>query len=111
MFDDNNLYGVAKGLNERGRHANVRSALECALADLMTERSPFYDSLVDNWRRLFPELPACPGRLEGDTVYLYVTKAATSFMIRPKLPAIKRRLAELPGAPARFNLRVEIHMR
>lgn len=98
----------AYGLNERGRHKTMSSALEAAFRDLVTEKNVFFDSVADNWKRLFPDLPIKPGRYEGGDIYLYVRSAPASFALRPKLPMIKRRLAELPGAPKRINLKLEI---
>lgn len=93
----------------RGRHATFDSALAAAFADLTTLHSPFHDALADNWRRLFPDLPARPGRCEDNRIYLYVRNPPTLFLMRPKLPAIRRKLAELPGAPARLEVRLEVH--
>lgn len=93
----------------RGRHATLSSALDAALKDLLTERNPFFDSLADRWPKLFHDLPIRPGRYEGGKIFLYVANAPTSFLMRPKLPQIRRRLAELPGAPARLDVRLEIH--
>lgn len=108
-MDDRNLYGTAVGLNERGRHASTRSAFDAALKDLLTEKNPFFDSLVDVWRTLFPELPAVPGRFEAGRIYIYVRNAPTAFVVRPKLRRIAQRLQELPGAPRHVDLRLEIH--
>ena len=93
---------------ERGRHTTFASALDAALADLATERNEFFDSLADVWPTLFPGLPARPGRYEGGAIYLYVPNAPTNFVVRPKLAAIKRKLAELPGAPKKIDLKLEI---
>lgn len=94
---------------KRGRHKSFNSAMEAALKDLLTEKNAFYDSLCDNWARLFPELPAKPGRYQDGTIYIYVRNAPTSFVVRPKLRAIKAKLAALPGAPKKFDLKLEIH--
>lgn len=94
---------------KRGRHKSFNSAMEAALKDLLTERNAFYDSLCDDWARLFPELPAKPGRYQDGTIYIYVRNAPTSFVVRPKLRAIKAKLAALPGAPKKFDLKLEIH--
>jgi len=109
MFDDCNLYGKAVGLDQRGRHKTTASALDAAFRDLTTQRNDFFDSLSDVWRELFPGLPARPGRYEDGKIFVYVKNAATSFLVRPKLRQIARRLSELPGAPARLDLRLEIH--
>ena len=108
-MDDRNLYGTAVGLKERGRHKTVASAFDAAFKDLTTEKSPFFDSLVDRWRALFPGLPAQPGRYEDGTIFIYVRNAPTSFLVRPRLRAIAARLAQLPGAPKKVDLRLEIH--
>ncbi len=92
----------------RGRHATFNSALQAAFKDLLTERNAFFDSLPDRWGSLFPGLPARPGRYENGTIWLYVRHAPLSFALRPKLPAIKRKLAALDGAPKKFDLRLEI---
>jgi hypothetical protein len=55
-----------------------------------------------------PGLPARPGRFEGGKIYLYVPTAPANFAVRAKLPAIRRRLAALPGAPAKLDVRLEI---
>jgi len=108
-MDDRNLYGKAVGLNERGRHATAASAFDAALKDLLTERNPFFDSLADCWKALFPTLPAWPGRYEDGKIFVYVKNAPTSFAVRPKLRTIAAKLAQLPGAPKRIDLRLEIH--
>ena len=107
-MDDRNLYGRAFEPEKRGRHASFSSALEAAFKDLVTERNDFFDSLADRWRELFPGLPMRPGRYEGGVIYLYVPNAPTNFAMRPKLPMVKRRLAELPGAPKKLVVKMEI---
>jgi len=97
--------------DQRGRHKTLVSAVDAALKDLLAEKSAFYDSLCDNWKRLFPDLPARPGRYSEGTVFVYVKNAPTSFVVRPRLRAIKARLAQLPGAPKNLDLKLEIHVR
>ena len=109
-MDDNNLYGKAYGIGERGRHKTIKSAFEAAFKDLTTEKNPFFDSLCDNWKSLFPTLPARPGRYEDGKIFIYVRNAPTSFVVRPKLRTIAAQLAQLPGAPKKINLRLEIHV-
>lgn len=109
--DEANLYGRATGLNLRGRHKSVGTAFDAALKDLLTERNDFFDSLVDRWRALFPDLPARPGRYEDGKIFVYVKSAPTLFMMRPKLKSIAARLAGLPGAPKKIDLRLEVHSR
>ena len=79
----------------RGRHRTFVSALDAACADLMTERTDFFDSLADVWSSLFPGLAAKPGRYEDGKIFLYVKSAPASFGVRPKLRAIAARLAKL----------------
>ena len=107
--EDRNLYGRAVGLDRRGRHKTFGSALDAALADLVVERNDFFEQISRNWRRLFPDQPIRPGRYEDGKIFLYVRNAPTLFMMRPRLPLLRRRLAELPGAPARMELRLEAH--
>jgi hypothetical protein len=97
--------------DKRGRHRTMSSALDAALKDLLTERNDFFDSLADRWSALFPGLAARPGRYEDGKIFLYVASASANFAVRPRLKTIARRLAALPGAPARIDLRLEIRAR
>ena len=108
-MEDRNLYGWAIEPDKRGRYETFGSAVDAALVDLTTEKNPFFDSLADVWGSLFPGLAAKPGRYEDGKIFLYVKSAPASFGVRPKLRAIAARLAKLPGAPAKINLRLEIH--
>ena len=93
---------------ERGRHGSFSSAVDAALSSMRSEKNDFFDSLSDRWRRLFPNLPVRPGRYEDGKIFLYVPSAPANFMVRAHLPAMKRALAALPGAPGRIELRLEI---
>lgn len=96
--------------DSRGRHKTFGSALEAAFADLMTEHHPFFDTLPDVWPRLFADLPMLrPGRYEAGRFFVYVRSAPALFASRSRLSEVKRRLATLPGAPKRIELRLEIH--
>lgn len=95
---------------QRGRHKTAASAFDAAFKDLTTEKNEFFDSLADRWNELFPGLPARPGRAEGGRIYIYVRNAPASYMIRPRLRSIAAKLAGLPGAPAKIDLKVEIHV-
>lgn len=106
---DSNLYGKAVGVGERGRHKTTASALDAALKELLLEKNPFFDLVCDNWARMYPGLPAKPGRYEGGRIYLYVGNAPTLFAMRPKLRLIAADLAKMPGAPKKLDLRLEIH--
>ena len=109
MEEYENVWGRAIGVDERGRHATTASAIDAALKDLLTEKNAFFDSLCDNWRRLFPTLPAKPGRYEDGKIFIYVANAPTSYTVRPRLRAIAAALARLPGAPKKIDLKLEIH--
>ena len=89
--------------------------MDSLVEDLVRDRSPFFDEVARNWKGLFPDLPARPGKwVSGATqkspgkLFLEVGSAPTLFSMRPKLPAIKRRLAALPSAPERFSVHLEI---
>lgn len=96
---------------ERGRHATFEGALNAAFSDLTTQRNDFYDSLVDEWGRLFPDSAAKPGRYDDGVVFLYVRSAPQLFLMRPKLRAITGVLQSLPGAPKSLKVKLEIHSR
>ena len=97
--------------DKRGRHKTVASAFQRAFDDLTVERNDFFDSLVDDWKRLFPALPARPGRFEDGKIFIYVRNSSAAFVVRPQLRQIAARLADLPGAPAKIDLRLEQHVR
>lgn len=78
------------------------------LAELTVERSPFFETVRAQWKSLFPDLPAAPGRFEGGKLFLYVRTSGRLFALRPKLTQIKRVLGQLPGAPKKFTLHLEI---
>ncbi len=106
---DRNLYGKAIEPERRGRHKTFVSAINATFPELIEERNDFFDSLADNWKRLFPDVPARPGRYEDGKIFIYVKNAPTLFLMRPRLATIKRRLAALPGAPRKIDLRLEAH--
>lgn len=97
--------------DKRGRHGSFSSAVDAAFTDLITEKNAFFDSLVDNWKILFADIPARPGRYEDGKIFIYVKNAPLSFAVRPKLREIARRLSQLPLAPRKIDLRLEIHSR
>lgn len=96
--------------DKRGRHKTIASAFEAAFRDLTTERNAFFDSLADRWQELFPDLPARPGRYEDGKIFIYVRNAPTAFLVRPRLRVIAAKLAALPGAPKKIDLRLEQHV-
>ncbi len=83
--------------------------LEGVLAELVTVRSPFFEALRAQWKTLFPDLPAVPGRFEDGKLFLYVRTSGRLFALRPKLTKIKRALEQLPEAPKKFTVHLEIH--
>lgn len=95
--------------DKRGRHATFDSAVKAVLKDFLTVHDPFFDSLVDRWPALFPGLPVKPGRYEDGKIFLYVKNAPTNFAMRAKLPMMRKKLSELPDAPKKIDLRLEIH--
>lgn len=96
--------------DQRGRHSTAASAFDAAFKSLVNERGEFFDSLVDNWKTLFPDVPARPGRAENGRIYIYVRNAPTSYVVRPRLRAIAAKLATLPNAPKKIDLRLEVHV-
>ena len=97
--------------DKRGRHSSFGKAVDAVLKDLTTERNAFFDSLADRWQELFPNLPMRPGRYEDGKIFVYVRSAAQLFALRPRLRQIALRLAELPGAPKKIDLHLEVHSR
>jgi len=108
-IEDRNLYGRACGLNERGRHATFASSVSSTLAGMLIEHDDFYDTVVAAWPTLGAGLAMRPGRFSDGKIFLYVKSGPAMFAMRAKLPALKARLAALPGAPKRIELRLEIH--
>ena len=96
--------------DKRGLHKTTASAFDAAFKELTTEKNEFFDSLVDNWRELFPGIPARPGRYEDGKIFVYVRNAPTAYLVRPRLKAMAARLAKLPGAPQKIDLRLEQHV-
>ncbi len=92
----------------RGRFRSFPDAVQAAFMGLYREGNPFFAQIVDKWASLFPNVRAKPIRFENNTLYLAVPNAPTSFVIRPKLASMKRLLAALPGAPARFSIKLEV---
>ena len=96
--------------DKRGRHKTVSSAFDAAFKDLTGGTDAFFDSLCDRWAALFPDLPARPGRYEDGKIFVYVRNASLAFLVRPRLKAVATKLATLPGAPKRIDLRLEQHV-
>ena len=85
------------------------AAMESLKSELYREEAQFFDRLRERWAELFPGCPARPGRWQEGKLVLYVATAGQSFALRPKLPAMKKRILALDGVPkGRFVLLVEI---
>ena len=86
------------------------AAMESMQREIYKDEARFIDLLREQWTTLFPGSPARPGRWQSGKLVLYVSTAGQSFAIRPKLPAMKKRILALEGAPkGRFPILVEIH--
>lgn len=79
------------------------------LANLLVEKSPFFDQVCEKWTELFPDCIAKPGRWQDGRLFLYVRTSGQLFGLRTKLPKVKKTLAALPTAPKRFSVNLEIH--
>ncbi|MBO5647650.1 MAG: hypothetical protein J6S30_02670 [Kiritimatiellae bacterium] len=110
MAFENGVHWNPRDPEKRGRHSTFDSALKSVVASIAHTigRDEFFDSIVDRWAGLFPGCQARPGRRDSDRIVLYVSSAPVLFMMRPKLPQMKRVLAALPGAPKRLALVLEI---
>jgi len=78
------------------------------LANLLIEKSPFFDEVCEKWTELFPDSVARPGRWQDGRLFLYVRTSGQLFGMRTKLSKIKKALAVLPSAPKRFSVNLEI---
>ena len=91
----------------------VGTLMDDILGDLLTERSAFFDSVCAQWKSLFPDLPARPGRYQDGHLFIYVRTSGQLFALRSRLPKIKKALLPLragdPNAPKRLTLHLEIH--
>ena len=91
----------------------VGSVFDGILDDLLVEKSAFFDAVCAQWKTLFPDLPAYPGRYQDGHLFLYVRTSGQLFALRPKLPKIKAALlpirAASPDAPKRLFVHLEIH--
>lgn len=77
--------------------------------NLLVEKNPFFDVVCARWSELFPSCAARPGRFQDGRLFLYVRSSGQVFSLRSRLPKIKKALALLPEAPARFSVHLEIH--
>lgn len=93
----------------RVRTPRVGTLLGALVTELTHVHEPFFDTVCDNWPRLFPSFPAKPGRYQDGRLFLYVRTSGQVFSLRAKLQKVKRALMALPGAPKRFSVHLEIH--
>ena len=85
------------------------AVMDSVAREIYHDEARFFDRLREQWAELFPGCPARPGRWQEGKLVLYVATAGQSFALRPKLPAMKRRILALDGAPkGRLVLLVEI---
>ena len=85
------------------------AVMDSVAREIYRDEARFFDRLREQWAELFPGCPARPGRWQEGKLVLYVATAGQSFALRPKLPAMKRRILALDGAPkGRLVLLVEI---
>jgi hypothetical protein len=95
---------------KRGQHATFSAAVSAALSSLTkSSEDDFLQTVVDEWPRLFPAIPAKPGRFANGILFLYVHSSTQVFSLRSRLPFIRRNLLALPGAPKKLTLRLEAH--
>ena len=88
---------------------SMSTLMDGLIASLLSEKSPFFDQICEEWAKLFPDCAAKPGRWQNGRLFLYVRTSGQLFGMRPKLPKIKKALAALPTAPKRFTVGLEIH--
>ena len=88
---------------------SMGNLMDGLLANLLVEKSPFYDQVCEQWPTLFPDCVAKPGRWQDGRLFLYVRTSGQLFSLRTKLSKIKKTLATLPAAPKRFSVNLEIH--
>ena len=78
--------------------------------DIYRDEARFLDMLRERWDALFPGCPARPGRFQEGRLVLYVSTSGQLFALRSRLPAMKRKILALGGAPSgRLTMLLEIH--
>ena len=87
---------------------NMGSLMDGLLANLLIEKSPFFDEVCEKWTEMFPDCAAKPGRWQDGRLFLYVRTSGQLFGLRSKLAKIKKALATLATAPKRFTVHLEI---
>ena len=86
------------------------AAIESVEREIYHDETAFLDSLAERWDEMFPGCPARPARWRDGILVLHVGNAGQSFAMRPRLPAMKRKILALENAPKeRFRIIVQIH--
>ncbi len=99
----------------RGRHPFFKSAVEkgaeALIADLKGNADPFFKQVTASWKTLFPTLAARPAYYDAASgvLCLAVGTIQQTFTVRNQLPAVKRALKKLTGAPRNLIVRMETH--
>lgn len=103
------------GLESRGRHATFSSAVAAAGGELeeLIASHPFDRTIAENFKRLFPNVPAWPGKYDPDSGYfqIMVKNSAGMFFLKPQLRKMTAALKELPGCPKGFKVALQIAIR
>ncbi len=103
------------GLQSRGKHATFSSAVSSATSELekLISAHPFDQVIADNFKRLFPDIPAWPGVYDERSGYFQIMVKTPNalFMLRPKLRQIVAELKKLPGCPKGFKAVLQIAIR
>lgn len=108
MVYENGVRWEPQAPEKRGRHKTFAGAIDAVARTFFAEQGGFAEQLAGDWERLFPGLPARPDRIEDGRLFLRVRSAPALFAMRPKLPAIRRKLAQLPDFPPKLRLALEI---
>ena len=108
MVYENGVNWEPQSPSKRGRHATFAGALDTVAKTFFAERGGFAERIATDWNRLFPGLAARPDRIEDGRLFLRVRSAPALFAMRPKLPGIRRTLAQLPDFPPKLRLTLEI---
>ena len=70
--------------------------------------SSFADAVSGRWNEIFPGIRARPSRMAGNILFLAVRSSPALFALRPRLPGIRKKLAEFPDAPQGLDVKLEV---
>lgn len=73
-----------------------------------SEGKSFADRVAAEWKNLFPDCAARPSRYVSGMLFLKVKSSAALYAVRPRLPAMRRALSSIPGAPKGLSVKLEI---